>query len=109
MVTPDTTLTTSRNIANAGDLQSDVPVLFQNAPNPAKNETSIRYYLPKNTRVASVEIYSVSGQLVKTFNLQEKGFGTIKLSGYDLQGGVYVYKMNVDGQVKDTKKMLIGD
>ena len=99
-----------RNTVNADKSQTaDVAVLFQNAPNPAKNETNIKYYLPKNTNVASVEIYSINGQLVKTFNLQEKGFGTITLSINELQAGTYVYKMNVDGRVIDSKKMLIGN
>ncbi|WP_353146550.1 T9SS type A sorting domain-containing protein [Chryseobacterium sp.] len=88
---------------------SDVPVLFQNTPNPGKNETSIRYYLPESSKTASIEIYSISGQLVKTLPLREKGNGTIRFSGGDLQSGTYVYKMTVNGKTSDSKKMIIQD
>ncbi|ASK29978.1 hypothetical protein CEY12_07590 [Chryseobacterium sp. T16E-39] len=88
---------------------SDVPTLGQNVPNPTKNETSIRYYLPKDVKTASLEIYSISGQLVKSVPLREKGNGTIRISGSDLQSGTYVYKMTADGKVTDAKKLIMQD
>ncbi|WP_027374207.1 T9SS type A sorting domain-containing protein [Chryseobacterium sp. UNC8MFCol] len=88
---------------------SDIPVLFQNIPNPAKNETVIRYYLPENARAASVEVYSMSGQLVKTISLYEKGNGSVRISKNDLPSGNYIYKMNVNGKVTDSKKMIFRD
>lgn len=88
---------------------SDMPALFQNVPNPGKHETSIKYYLPKDIKTASIEIYSISGQLVKTLPLREKGNGAVNLSGSDLQSGTYVYKMTADGKVIDSKKMMIKD
>ncbi|MBK1897302.1 T9SS type A sorting domain-containing protein [Chryseobacterium paridis] len=88
---------------------SDVPTLGQNVPNPTKNETNIRYYLPKDIKTASLEIYSISGQLVKSVPLREKGNGTIRISGSDLQSGTYVYKMVADGKVTDAKKLIMQD
>ncbi|MEY8760510.1 T9SS type A sorting domain-containing protein [Chryseobacterium tongliaoense] len=88
---------------------SDMPALFQNVPNPGKHETSIKYYLPKDIKTASIEIYSISGQLVKTLPLREKGNGAINLTGSDLQSGTYLYKMTADGKVIDSKKMVIKD
>ena len=88
---------------------SDVPTLEQNVPNPSKNETSIRYYLPKEVKTASLDIYSISGQLVKSIPLREKGNGTINISASNLQSGTYVYKMTTDGKVTDAKKMIMKD
>lgn len=88
---------------------SDIPVLFQNVPNPMKSETGIRYYLPKNTKSASIEIYSISGQLVKSLPVNERGNGALRLSSNDLQSGTYVYKMTADGKMIDSKKMVIRD
>lgn len=88
---------------------SDVPSLSQNVPNPTKTETSIRYYLPKEVKAASIEVYSISGQLVKSLPLREKGSGTITLSSSDLQSGTYIYKMTADGKTIDSKKMVIRD
>ncbi|SHK75191.1 T9SS type A sorting domain-containing protein [Chryseobacterium polytrichastri] len=97
--------TASSNLSSS----SDVPVLFQNAPNPTKGETSIQYYLPKNTQSASIEIYSISGQLVRSLSINERGNGAVRLSSNDLQSGTYVYKMTADGKLTDSKKMIIQD
>lgn len=88
---------------------SDVPSLSQNVPNPTKTETSIRYYLPKEVKAASIEVYSISGQLVKSLPLREKGNGAITLSSSELQSGTYIYKMTADGKTIDSKKMVIRD
>nr|WP_315032544.1 T9SS type A sorting domain-containing protein [uncultured Chryseobacterium sp.] len=94
---------------NAATSTLDTPILFQNTPNPAKNETSIRFYLPDNTRTASIEIYSISGQLVKTLPLYEKGNGSVRLSHNDLSSGQYLYKMTVNGKQTEAKKMMMND
>ncbi|MDQ0593957.1 hypothetical protein QFZ37_002326 [Chryseobacterium ginsenosidimutans] len=86
---------------------SNEPKLYQNAPNPGKGETVIKYYLPNNFRTASIGVYNISGQLIKTIDLKEKGNGSINISG--IQGGSYVYNLTVDGKGIDTKKMLIRD
>jgi len=89
------------------DLSSNVdgPKLYQNAPNPVRGETVIKYFLPNNVKDASIAIYNISGQLVKTITLKEKGNGNITITG--LQGGSYIYNLNVDGKNIDSKKMLI--
>jgi len=88
---------------------SDIAQLSQNVPNPTKNGTSISYYLPKNAQTASIEIYNISGQLVRTLPLREKGNGTATLSSSELPSGTYVYKMTTDGKVMGSKKMVIKD
>lgn len=97
------------NRSTSTTIGSDLPELFQNVPNPAKNETSIRYYVPQSVKTASIEIYSISGQMIRSFPLREKGNGTIRLSNGDLQSGTYVYKMTTDGKVTEAKKMIIKD
>ncbi|MDQ0068108.1 T9SS type A sorting domain-containing protein [Chryseobacterium lathyri] len=91
------------------ETSSDVAKLAQNVPNPTKHETSIGYYLPKSAKTASIEVYNISGQLVKSLPLREKGNGTIILSGSELQSGTYVYTMTTDGKVTGSKKMVIRD
>lgn len=86
---------------------SNEPKLYQNAPNPGKGETVVRYYLPKEVNNASIGIYNISGQLIKNIPLKEKGNGSIILNG--IRGGSYVYTLSVDGRNIDTKKMMIQD
>ncbi len=83
------------------------PKLFQNVPNPGKSETTIPYYLPEGSGEAAISIYNISGQLVKTIALKEKGRGNLTVTG--LQGGSYVYQMSINGQSIDSKKMLMRD
>ncbi len=86
---------------------SNEPKLYQNAPNPGKGETVIRYYLPKEVNSASIGIYTISGQLIKNIPLKDKGNGSVTLNG--IRGGSYVYTLSVDGKSADTKKMLMQD
>lgn len=99
----------NKNGTSAELSSSDVARLSQNVPNPTKNGTSISYYVPNNTKTASIEVYNISGQLVKSLPLREKGNGTISLSGSELPSGTYVYKMTTDGKVTGSKKMIIRD
>ena len=86
---------------------SNEPKLYQNAPNPGKGETVVKYYLPKEANNASIGIYNISGQLIKNIPLREKGNGSVILNG--IRGGSYVYTLSVDGKNIDTKKMMIQD
>ncbi|MDQ1161858.1 hypothetical protein QE422_002226 [Chryseobacterium sp. SORGH_AS 447] len=86
---------------------SNEPKLYQNAPNPGKGETVVKYYLPKEVNNASIGIYNTSGQLIKNIPLKEKGNGSVILNG--IRGGSYVYTLSVDGRNIDTKKMMIQD
>ena len=86
---------------------SNEPKLYQNAPNPGKGETVVRYYLPKEVNNASIGIYNTSGQLIKNIPLKEKGNGSVILNG--IRGGSYVYTLSVDSRNIDTKKMMIQD
>jgi len=99
----------NKGISSTDISSSDVAQLAQNVPNPTKNGTSISYYLPKSAKTASIEVYNISGQLVKSLPLREKGNGTITLSGSELQSGTYVYSMITDGKVTGSKKMVIRD
>jgi hypothetical protein len=88
-------------------ISSNEAKLYQNAPNPARGETEIKYYLPKESGDASISIYNLSGQLVKTIPMKEKGNGSIHITG--LQGGSYLYQMSIGAKNIDSKKMLIRD
>ncbi|MCS3531744.1 T9SS type A sorting domain-containing protein [Chryseobacterium sp. JUb7] len=85
--------------------ESDGARLYQNTPNPAKGETDIKYYLPASSKQAAISVYNISGQLVKTISLKDKGNGTINITG--IQSGSYIYQMTIDGKVAGSKKMLI--
>ena len=85
----------------------DKAILKQNAPNPFSQNTSIEYYLPTNTRSASIKILNLVGKELKSFNLENVGQGRIDLNLGDLTNGMYLYTLVVDGQIIDTKQMIL--
>jgi hypothetical protein len=86
--------------------------LFQNSPNPFARQTTISYQLPKAGNV-SINIYNVTGQLVKTLVSGRQGPGTYTViwngddnSGAKVSNGVYVYKLETLNGMS-IKKMVV--
>lgn len=85
--------------------------LLQNAPNPCRQGTTIRYQLAKPGNV-SLKVYNTLGQVVKTIvdSDQQPGLYSINWDGKDNQGrqvanGVYLYRLSA-GSFTDTKKLV---
>ena len=110
----------AKTISNELRFSEGIPVkseLVQNYPNPFNPETWIPYNLAKDANVV-VEIYSVSGQLVRTLDLVHKdaGFYLSKdkaayWNGRDNLGekvasGIYFYTLKA-GDFRATRRMLI--
>ncbi len=86
--------------------------LYQNYPNPYTSSTTIRYHLPKETKV-SLKIYNQAGQLVRTLvnGTKKAGAYTVRWDGKDkhesdLPNGVYFYRLET-GDFTSTKKMVL--
>ncbi|MDQ3021510.1 MAG: T9SS type A sorting domain-containing protein [Bacteroidota bacterium] len=97
------------------DLQNEVVIgipekflLSQNYPNPFNPNTIISYQLAANS-IASLKIYDVLGNEVSTLvnEKQNAGYYAIDFNGSNLSSGVYFYKLAVDGNVIDTKRMVL--
>lgn len=81
--------------------------LFQNYPNPFNPVTSIRFNISKLARV-QLTVFDVLGKKVATLENRDYLPGTYSLS-WNAEGhasGVYVYRLEAEGQVL-TKKMLL--
>lgn len=83
--------------------------LFQNAPNPLHQTTNIKYYLPEQASSASIEIQDLNGQMLQQFPLNSVGEGEITFNAQQLGlvSGTYVYTLKIDGQVINSKKMIL--
>jgi hypothetical protein len=80
--------------------------LFQNSPNPFKENTRISFNLPEAMN-ASISIHDVTGKVVKYMDVNGvKGLNTIELNQMDLSAGVMYYTFQA-GAYKQTKKMVI--
>jgi trimeric autotransporter adhesin len=80
--------------------------LEQNIPNPAGTGTVIRYNIPANIQRAEIIVNDVSGHMIKTYPLTNKGAGQLTISTAQLAGN-YFYSLIINGQKAATKQMMI--
>ncbi len=78
--------------------------LSQNTPNPFNESTTINYTLPDTYTKAELFIFDMNGKQEKSFALQGE---PVELNGYSLEAGLYIYSLVVDGEIIDTKRMLL--
>ena len=88
------------NAANTGN------VLYQNTPNPFKERTIIRFSLAEGVQDAAVCIFDMTGKTIKKLSISS-GMGSVSVGGYELGEGMFLYSLIVNGQVVDTKRMVI--
>jgi hypothetical protein len=82
--------------------------LEQNIPNPFRENTTIKYYLPSDSRTATITISDLNGVQLKQFDLVgSRGFGQVLISGGSFAAGTYVYTLIVNGKQVDSKKMML--
>jgi hypothetical protein len=94
-----------QNIING--LQSKEVGLLQNSPNPFSSDTEIGIVLPDNAGHASVIIYNLAGTQLKEMQVNERGTTKVRISGNELNAGMYIYALIVDGKIVDSKRMIL--
>lgn len=81
--------------------------LLQNSPNPFNEKTSIQYVLPEGAKNAVIYVNDMNGKAIKTVVLDKSRNGEININANTLGAGSYTYSLVVDGEVIDTKRMLL--
>ena len=82
--------------------------LFQNIPNPSDKGTQIGYVLDQKVSQATIQVYDLNGELVKTIALNNRGSkSNVNLAANALKPSIYTYVLIADGQVVDTKRMIV--
>ncbi len=87
--------------------------LYKNYPNPFNPTTCIAFDIP-NKEFATLEIYNIRGSKVKTLirGILDKGhynqiWNGKNDAGISVSGGVYIYKLTLDGFEETAKMMLL--
>jgi hypothetical protein len=80
-------------------------VLYQNAPNPFGEGTTIKYFVPDNAN-AQIVFYDDYGNQIKAYNIAENGMGQLNVEASNLSAGMYSYSLIISGKIIDTKKMI---
>ena len=99
-------LESSLRINNPASASTEA-LLEQNTPNPANNNTVVRYSIPVSTNQAKIIVSNAAGHTIKTFSISNKGAGTITINANTLASGVYNYDLYADGRLIGTKQMVI--
>jgi len=81
--------------------------LEQNQPNPSSGSTVVRYFIPETVRQAELRVTDSAGKLLKSVAIQSRGEGQTAFDATTLSSGNYQYSLFLDGQLIDTKKMLL--
>jgi hypothetical protein len=82
--------------------------LHQNYPNPFNATTTIRYDLPKATRV-KLEVFNITGQRVALLVDAEQSAGShdVSWNGQAVSSGVYIYRVEASGSALSRKMLLL--
>jgi len=83
--------------------------LEQNHPNPFSQSTTINYFLPSTLKNAHLIITNLNGQLVAEYPIQQTGSGKIIVDSRSFTNGTYFYSLKTEGQIINTKKMMINN
>lgn len=81
--------------------------MFQNKPNPFNQETIITCFVPESASTASLMIYDIQGKQLKKIDIRQKGKSETVIQANELNFGIYLYSLVVDGKEISTKRMII--
>jgi len=103
--------TTGGILTNFTNTNSEVPTeykLNQNYPNPFNPKTIINYELGI-TNYVSLKVYDVRGNEIATLVNEKRSAGSYsaQFDGSNIPSGIYFYRLEVDGNMIDTKRMVL--
>lgn len=83
--------------------------LFQNTPNPFCSQTEIKYFIPENAENVVLYVFSLNGKMLITKPITQLGNGSVTINGNELEAGMYIYTLAIDGQEVDSKRMILNE
>lgn len=93
--------------SNGGTGQQAGYYLYQNVPNPAKEETRIRFSLPFAQR-ATLDLIDPLGRVVASYEqLFPQGFSELNISTQQLQSGLYQYRLRTEAYTEAKTMMVV--
>ncbi|MCL2328591.1 MAG: tail fiber domain-containing protein [Bacteroidetes bacterium] len=81
--------------------------LYQNAPNPFNERTTVKCYVPQNIQKVQLCVYNMQGVQVQCIAIVERGNVSIEIEAGALSAGVYSYVLLADGAASETKQMIL--
>lgn len=89
------------------NIDAVVTTLYQNTPNPFTESTLILCDVAEAVVNADLYIYDMNGKQIDTYSITGRGATSVTIEGHSLEAGMYLYALIADGQVIDTKRMIL--
>lgn len=87
--------------------KTTIAQLKQNVPNPFSQSTQISFTISALSQNAMLNIYNMQGTEIKSYPITRTGEQSVTINGSELNPGMYMYTLIVDGQEIDTKRMIL--
>jgi hypothetical protein len=101
-----TTITIVDDVGIKDNKNDSLEYLGNNIPNPFDNSTTIPYYIPNGSK-GTMQITNTKGELVDEYSLLQ-GKNELNVSIQKLTPGTYFYSIIINGEKKETRKMIFG-
>ena len=102
-----TTNTATQELYLSDNANSETMKLYQNAPNPFNQRTTITCYVPQNIQKVQLCVYNMQGIQVQCLSVTERGNVELHIEAGALSSGVYSYVLIGDGAASETKQMIL--
>lgn len=89
------------------EIKGHKSTLSQNRPNPFNDRTVIGFNLQDEFRNASIVITDLNGIQKLFFDNLKTGDGAVTVTHDQLYSGIFLYSLILDGEVVDTKRMVV--
>lgn len=80
--------------------------LYQNTPNPFREQTTIRFRLADDAKDVAICIFDMTGKMLKKLPVSSSAT-SVSVNGWELGEGMFLYTLIVNGKEIDTKRMII--
>jgi hypothetical protein len=95
------------NLTDPTDSRAEEMKVYQNAPNPFNERTTIQCYTPQTIQKAELCIYNMQGVQIKCLTVSERGMVNVQIEAGQLSAGVYTYLLIGDRKTSDAKQMIL--
>ncbi len=82
-------------------------LLAQNQPNPFNENTLVDYFIPATVKQAHIQVTTFDGKVIGKVDITKMGKGQVTIQSKSYPAGTYFYSLVLDGQVMETKRMVL--
>ena len=95
--------------ASIENLTNSTCKLYQNSPNPFNFTTEIKCDIPEPITNAEILIFDIQGTLKLKKTISSRGKTFVTINANELSPGMYIYALIIDGQERESKRMILTD